>query len=87
MESRTMVRFAAVYPIHFSAQWTNVTGPTTKKSYWKRVKGEAFLPSCSGGGERVKLENENQGKLETCWVEMETRAEGGQAKSYPPGGE
>jgi len=37
--------------------------------------------------ERVNLKNENQGKPAACRrLKMETRAEGGQAKSYPPGG-
>jgi hypothetical protein len=37
--------------------------------------------------ERVNLKNENQDKLAGCRrLKMETRAEGGQAKSYPPEG-
>lgn len=54
----------------------------------KREKKRRLFPSGRSGGEgRVKLENENQGKLESRRVEMETWAEGGQAKSYPPEGE
>lgn len=60
---------------------TSIGRLTTKKSYRKNIRGNVIL---FVGKRHVEHENENQDKLDG-W-KWKPRVEGGQAKSYPPGG-